>query len=306
MHQPSFITLAILDAALILAAHAIVSTGYARPLDNRDTLPEENLKTEERNNRIHVLHAFSRSLDQESENAENRKAVQQLRVYIRYRISLLEIETRLARISVRYGSLIRSLATPEPGDPFRLISRAVVILRLMTNSRDAQSLEKRINRLVADINGMAKQIDRLLDQRDIDDKDRLILRPSSCLPQVPTTHKLESTPSNVQQKKVEDPELQEKWLNRASKLVKFGDACYYPNHLVPRIKELKDLSIRQRVAILLRYGYSMEVSAIAQIMTVTTGTVSSHINDAIKNIGDDPHMTSLLQTHFSMKRRSAS
>jgi len=149
----------------------------------RDPLPEDLLSERERDERICILDQFSKKLKEERKAAgfDDRIAIRQLLVYVGKRLDLLDIENRHARGLAQYDSLLGRTTKPVPQDLIGVAADAILDYGLKDREKMIRRHERNTEPLIAEISLLAPEIDKLLEQRQADDRDKFVLRPSSCL-----------------------------------------------------------------------------------------------------------------------------
>lgn len=107
-----------------------------------------------------------------------------------------------------------------------------------------------------------------------------------------------STPKST----ISDEVLRKKFLESKRPIIEVFGNRYSRHFIVNRMADLKYLTIRQRVAAVLGFGYDMEDSAIAKLMGIARRTVYDHLRAAESGIAKDPSMELFLKSYKRKKR----
>lgn len=102
---------------------------------------------------------------------------------------------------------------------------------------------------------------------------------------------------SAQKSKLSDEVLRKDWLDSKRPTIEVLGKPYPRHFIANRIKDLEYLTIRQRVAAVLWFGYGMEDSAISKLMGIARRTVFDHRRAAESELAKDPSMERFLKSY---------
>jgi len=301
----------------------------------RNPLPEDRLTEEQRDERIKAFDEFAKKLRKETKKSsiDGKTAIRRLLDYVGKRLVLLDLENRHARALAQFDSLLARTTKPVPQGLIGVATSAVLDFGRKDREKIIRRHEEQTEPLLREISLLAPKIDKLLDQRPSPDKEKDVLRPSSCLPESATkdedaSSKSESTPELPRSEgddlvgtapaeigpgtnrsgglnciapnlcptpKQMGMDLNKEWLSQKKPRIVVQGKPYNRNYLADHLMERDYFTEPQLNVAVLWLGYKMSDAAIGRLLGRSRKTVYDHRKATGALIDADPAMHILLK-----------